>query len=615
MPCAEEGNLAIDGLTIPRLLYRNATEFGSRPALTVLGSPDPTTLTWAELRAEVVAWAGGLTELGLRSGDRMLIMMSARPEHWVADLAAVHLGAVPCTAYQTSSPEQLGYLARHSKAPVIVLEGESELDRWRPVLDDLPDLRTVVLLDSTAVPPGDPRFRAPADVVAAGRGRYETNEDAFTELWTAVAPEQPVTLLYTSGTTGDPKGVLLSHRNVLHQAAALEAMVPMPAHAPSVSYLPLAHIAERVLGIYVPVFRAGHVHICSDPTQLVPALRQVRPASFFGVPRVWEKLVAGVQAIVAGMPDDQRSAFQRAHQSAVSAFRSRVENGPPAGERAARIAEVDRSVLRPVRAMLGLDEVVWPGSGAAPIPVETLYYLAGLGIEVLEVWGMTETTGTATLNTPERFRPGAVGLPNIGMRVKLAEDGEIMVSGPLVCLGYLQPDGSVLPLVDGGGWLATGDVGGLDVDGFLTITDRKKELIITSSGKNIAPARIEGMLRAHPLVGQAAVIGDRRPYVTALITLDEETAPVWARAHGVEAEDFAALAGHPTVLSELDKVVAAANDRLARAEQVKKYRVLDRPWTPESGELTPTLKLRRRVITDRCAGVIDDLYSAGPATN
>jgi long-chain acyl-CoA synthetase len=206
-------------------------------------------------------------------------------------------------------------------------------------------------------------------------------------------------------------------------------------------------------------------------------------------------------------------------------------------------------------------------------------------------------------------------MPHIGMRVKLGDDGEILVGGPLVYLGYLQPDGTVAAQVDTDGWLATGDVGSLDADGFLTITDRKKELIITSSGKNISPARIEGMLRTHPLVGHAAAIGDRRPYVTALIALDEEAAPAWARTRGISTDDLAALAGHPVVLAELDKVVTAANERLARAEQIKKYRVLGRSWTPESGELTPTLKLRRRMIAERCADVIDDLYRTEVTVN
>jgi long-chain acyl-CoA synthetase len=258
--------------------------------------------------------------------------------------------------------------------------------------------------------------------------------------------------------------------------------------------------------------------------------------------------------------------------------------------------------------MLGMDNVEWAGSGAAPIPVEVLQFLAGMGLDVLEVWGMTETTGSATINTVTDFRTGSVGRPNAGMEVRVADDGEILVRGPLVCLGYLQPDGSVAPATDADGWLPTGDVGVLDADGYLRITDRKKELIITSGGKNVSPAQIENLLRAHPLIGNAIAIGDRRPYVTALLVLDDETTPYWAKAHGVDGVEPAALAAHPAVLAEVDAAVRAANEKLSRAEQIKRYRMLPASWTPESGELTPTLKLRRRIIVERYSDTIDELY-------
>ncbi len=620
MAVADDCALAVRGLTVPLLLHRNATEFGTRPALTTVDGPAPATMTWAELHDEVAAVTCGLDALGLRPGERMLIAMPARPEHWVVELAAVHLGAVPCTVYPTLSPDQLRHLGRHSAASVLVLAGAEELARWRPVLDDLPNLRAVLVLEGNetenetenetgnAVPDGDPRCHRLSDVVAKGRAAYAADRGAFTDRWQAVSPEQPVALLYTSGTTGEPKGVVLSHHNVLYQAAALEATMPTPPHAPSVSYRSLAHVTERVLGIYLPLFRAGHVHLCADPGRVVAAMCRVRPVSFAAVPRVWAKLVAALQAIATLLPEDQRAEFQHAHALTLDAYLSRALGMAVDADLAAEVAELDRSALWPVRAMLGLDEVVWPGSGAAPIPVDILYYLAGVGIEVLEGWGLTETTGTATTNTPARFRPGTVGLPHTGMRVKLAADGEILVAGPLVCLGYLQQDGTVAAQVDADGWLATGDLGALDADGFLTVTGRKKELIVTEDGKTVSPARIEGMLRTHPLVGHAVAIGDRRPYVTALIALDEEAARAWARTRGIGTADLTALARHPVVLAELDRVVATVNERLATTEQVRRYRVLERPWTARGGELTPTLTPRRRVIAERCAAVVDDLY-------
>ncbi|WP_328459690.1 AMP-dependent synthetase/ligase [Actinoplanes sp. NBC_00393] len=586
----------VRGLTIPALLHRNATEFPDLPALSVLG--DDRTRTWRELRDEVAVLSRGLADLGLRSGDRMLIQMSSRPEHWLVDLAAAHLGAVPSTVYATLSPEQLAYLARHSAAEIIVLEGEKELERWRPLLADLPQVRHVVVLD------------AEGDGLVSLRQLMAGEPDlvTFEKTWREVRPEQPVTLLYTSGTTGDPKGVVLSHGNVIYQSVVLEATVDVPDHAASLAYLPLAHIAERILGIYNPIYRAGHVTICPDPAQLLAGLVRIRPVSFFGVPRIWEKMVAGVQGQLAAAEPQVRAAVDAARAVALEAYHLRAAEKPVPPELAAKLAVLDEKVLKPLRARLGLDNMIHAGSGAAPIPVEVLLYLAGLGVDVLEVWGMTETTGTATINTPTHFRTGTVGRVNAGMELKLAEDGEILVRGPLVCLGYLRADGGVDPVTDADGWLATGDVGTLDDDGYLTITDRKKELIINSSGKNISPAQIENLLRAHPLIAQAVAIGDRRPYVTALIALDEEMVPVWAAKQGITAAGLAELAAEPALVAEITAAVEAANSKLARPEQVKTFRVLPTGWTPESGELTPTLKLRRRIIQERYATEIDQLY-------
>ncbi|BCY07131.1 long-chain fatty acid--CoA ligase [Actinoplanes sp. L3-i22] len=590
------------GLTVPALLHRNATEFGDLPALGVLGEPD--TLTWRELRDRVAAISRGLAELGLAAGDRLLINMSARPEHWLVDLAAAHLGAIPSTVYSTLAPAQLAYVARHSGAEILVLEGPAELARWTPLLASLPAVRHVIV-----VAPGSDRSIDLQQVASRGEAAHRADPAAFEKAWRAVRPDQPVTLLYTSGTTGDPKGVVLTHHNVIYQSVVLAATVPTPDHAPSLAYLPLAHIAERMLGIYNAIYRAGHVTICPDPAQLLAGLSEVRPVSFFGVPRIWEKMVAGIQAQLAAADPAVRRAVEAAREVALQAYRVRAAGQPLSPELRTRLDLVDTRVLRPLRARLGLDNVLWPGSGAAPIPVEVLLYLAGIGIDVLEVWGMTETTGTATINTPDHFRTGTVGRVNPGMEVRLAGDGEILVRGPLVCAGYLQPDGSVAPVTDADGWLATGDVGTLDADGYLTITDRKKELIISSGGKNIAPAQIESLLRAHPLIAQAVAIGDRRPYITALIVLDDETVPAWAARHGLTGTPLAELAAHPDLLAEITAAVATANDRLSRPEQVKRFHVLPHGWTPETGELTPTLKLRRRVVQERYAAAIGDLYA------
>jgi long-chain acyl-CoA synthetase len=589
------------GATIPALVHRNATEFGDLPALTMHGA----TLTWSQLRDRVAELARGLSAVGVQPGDRVLIMMSSRPEHWLVDLATVHLGAVPSTVYATLSPDQVTFLVEHARPSVVVLEGEAQLARWRSVLSGQHGISTVVSVDDLGS-----GFVTLASVAATGAQLHAGDPEIFEKGWRQVEPEAPVTVLYTSGTTGDPKGVAISHHNVVYQAAVLESTLDIPDHPETVAYLPLAHIAERMLGIYNAVYRAGHVHICPDPTQLLPTMQKVRPVSFFGVPRIWEKMAGGLQAQLSTLDEHAQGRFQEVTKLALESYLLREAGSPVPAELAANLSAVDTTMLAPMRAALGLDRVRWAGSGAAPIPVQVLEFLASIGLDVLEVWGMTETTGTATINMPDNFRTGAVGRINPGMELKLADDGEILVRGPLVCLGYLQADGSIAPATDADGWLPTGDIGTVDDDGFLTITDRKKELLITSAGKNIAPTAIENLLRVHPLVGYAVAIGDRRPYITALVVLDEEILAGWARSHGHSDLSYAELSAHPDIRSLAQTAVDQANERLSRPEQVKRFTIMTSPWTAESGELTPKLSLRRAVINQRYADLIEGMYSS-----
>ncbi|WP_410654289.1 AMP-dependent synthetase/ligase [Amycolatopsis sp. lyj-112] len=599
----------IEGQTIPALLHRNAEEFGELPAVTSLDAEGKPTLNWREFRTAITEVSRGLAGLGLGTRDRMLIMAPSSPEHLIADLAAAHLGAIPCTAYATLSPEQIGYVARHSAAGVVVLAGADELGRWSQVLDDLPALRHVVVLDESVIPADDKRFLSFADLRAAGAEQHAADPAAFETAWSAITPDHPLSMIYTSGTTGDPKGVVLSHRNAIYQATAVKALHESPMHATNIAYLPLAHIAERELSIYMPIVWAGHVHTVGDPTAVVGALGQVHPQSFFGVPRVWEKMVAGLKNLLGSLPEDKRDGLLGANELLQQGYKLRSDGKEVPPELAEKIAQTDAAALAPVRAMLGLDNIQVASSGAAALPVEILYFIAGLGIEIQEVWGLSETTGAVTSNTPSAFKAGSVGKPLEGIEVKVAEDGELLVRGAIVFLGYLQEDGSINPDIDADGWLATGDIGTVDERGFVTITDRKKELIITSSGKNIAPTKIEGLLKEHPLIGQAVAIGDDRPYVTALIVVDDEIAPGWATANGLQLTEGQSFADNEQVRAEIEKAVESANSRLARIEQIKRYHVIPKAWTPESGEVTPTLKLKRRIINDRYAPAIADLYT------
>ncbi|MBW8804486.1 MAG: AMP-binding protein [Catenulisporales bacterium] len=594
---------AVEGQTVPSLVERNATEFGERPAITGAPGADGTTvtLTWAELRQRSAEFSEGLVALGLEPGDRLLTMMSTRPEHWITDYGAQYARAIPCTVYATLSTDQIGFVASHSAAPVIVLEGREEIERWQPVLADLPELRHVIVVEEadSAVGPEaahGKQFLPFSAVLAIGRERLEAHHGVFEQRWRQIKPEEPVGMMYTSGTTGDPKGVVLSHYNVLYEAAATDHVAPIEDFPETVAYLPLAHIAERELSLYGSVLKVAHVHLCPDPRQVIGALGRVRPCSLFGVPRVWEKIAAGVQGLLKTAEPAQREAFERAHALTLEAVDLQLAGKQIPEDLAEAVAQADRTVLAPARALLGLDKTTRATSGAAPVSVATLRFLNGLGVPLMEVWGMSETSGAATVCTPEANRIATVGKALPGVEVKLGEDGEVFVRGPILLSGYLRPDGTVASPLDADGWLATGDVGTLDADGFLTITDRKKELIITSGGKNIAPTLIESHLTTHPAVGFAAAIGDRRPYVTALIVLDPEVFPADA-THSPEAR------------AAVQQAVTNANAKLSRAEQVKKYTILAGPWTPETGEVTPKLSLRRRVIAERYAQVINDMYA------
>jgi long-chain acyl-CoA synthetase len=566
-------------------------------------------LTWEEAMQRVLEVAAGFAALGLATGERVALMLPNRSEHVLADLGAVHAGGLAVTLYATLAAEQIAYVAADCDARLAVLDGAAELARWRPVLDRLPGITKVIVRDPAACPAGD-RYMTWTDLVALGRERFAAEPGEITGRVAAIKPDDPLALLYTSGTTGDPKGVVLTHRNILYAMVTVDVLGMMGPRVRWVSYLPLAHIAERMFSVYLPIHTAGHVHFCPDPAQLVPVIGKARPTAFFGVPRVWEKIRAGIQALLAAEQDEgKRAAVRQAMDIGRRYVESCQYGQATSAELAARFLAADEQVLGPIRSLIGLGEARSVSSAAAPLPPDVAAFFAGLGMKILDVYGMTETTGAFTANTPAEFKLGTVGRPTPGMEVKVAGDGEILVRGPLTTSGYHGRPDLTAALIDAGGWLHTGDIGTIDADGFVSVTDRKKELIITAGGENIAPAAVEGMLVAHPLIGQALAYGDRRPYLAALLTLDGEAAPAWARARGITAGSLTALASDPQVLAEVAAGVAAANERLARVQQVKRWHLLPVEWTAETGELTPTLKLKRRVVHAKYADAIDALYA------
>jgi long-chain acyl-CoA synthetase len=598
----------ISGRTLCDLLAERAAGNGDAPAMSWKQDGAWQTLSWRDYRERVAEIAMGLAGLGVGQGDFVAIMAANRPEHVVADQAAIHAGATPTSFYFTLAPEQIRYVAGHCEAKVALLEDRDMLKRWQDIREELPALRHLVVLDGAQEGDG-PDVLGWDELARRGREALAADRSGFEALRGRVGPEDNAALLYTSGTTGPPKGVLLTHHNLLFESAALLRLTGLSPGGSSVSYLPLAHIAERVLSVYMPLALRTHVWFCPEPTQAVEYVREARPTIFFGVPRVWEKVRAGIEAKLAAEENERkRKIAKRAVATGLDVVR-RQQRGEtvPRGLRV-RHALLERLVLAKVRHAIGLDRCSFASSAASPLAVDVAEFFAALGLPLVEVYGMTETTGVATGNRPGRVKIGTVGPALAGVEVRLAGDGEVLVRGPVNTAGYFRQPEATAELIDTEGWLHTGDVGELDGDGYLKIVDRKKELIITSSGKNLSPANIEGLLKEHPLIGQALVFGDDRPYLVALIVLDHELAPAWAAGNGLEGGDLAAMAASDRVLAEVQLAVDAVNQRLARIEQVKRFEILPVEWTAESEELTPTLKLRRRIIHAKYTERIDALY-------
>ncbi|MEO6206378.1 MAG: AMP-binding protein, partial [Candidatus Limnocylindrales bacterium] len=434
----------------------------------------------------------------------------------------------------------------------------------------------------------------------------------FEAAWKAVTPDTLLTLIYTSGTTGPPKGVQLTHDNLMAAVEGIEDIIEFPEHGQVVSWLPYAHIAERACSQYLPIVLGFTTTDCPDPRQVVAYLPDVRPTWFFAVPRIWEKLKAAIEAGIEYEQDAEKKAgVQKALEIGLKKVRLEQAGEEVPEELAQQYAAMDEKVFEPIRVKLGFDQAEALNVGAAPTPPEVLEFFHALGIPVAELWGMSETCGAGCINPPGKIKIGTVGPPTPGVEVRLAEDGEVQVKSRVVMKGYRNlPDKTAESMTEDG-WLNTGDIGEFDEDGYLSIVDRKKELIISAAGKNMSPANIESHVKSSSsLIGQAIAIGDRRPYNVALITLDPDVAPSFAQQHGLDADDPEAMAKSEAVIDEIQRGIDAANEKLARVEGIKKFRVLPTDWEPGGDELTPTMKLKRKPIHEKYESEIEDLYSS-----
>ncbi len=589
---------AVGAATIAEAFRITAAERADEVAVRTKG--DEIAWTWAELRERVDALAAGLTGLGLQRGDTVALLLGNRPEFHLCDLAVVTAGATPFSIYMQYGPEQIRHVVTDAGARMIITE-QQFLGNVVEARKELPGLEQVIVVDGEA-PEGAVTLEA---VLAAPDPDFDA-EASVAQL----GPQDLLTIIYTSGTTGPPKGVQLSHRNLLAAVEQAEQLIEFPRDGRVISWLPAAHVAERNAHHYLPIVYGLQITCCDNPREVLGYLPEVRPSWFFAVPRIWEKLKAGLEAMVAGQPEDQRAKAQAAVRDALEKVRLEQSGQEVPADLADRVAQADREIFAGLRAMLGLDQVKAIHVGAAPTPVEVLEFFHAIGLPLAELWGMSETCGAGAANPPGRIKIGTVGPPAPGVEIKLAEDGEVLIRSDVVMLGYRNLPEQTAEVMTEDGFLRTGDIGTLDEDNYLTIVDRKKEIIINAAGKNMSPANVEAALKASsPLIGQAACIGDGRSYNTALIVLDSDFAPAWAAQHGIEDSSLEALAHNEAMRAAVQEGVDAANSKLARVEQIKKFTIVEGDWLPGGDELTPTMKLKRRPIDAKYAETIDAMYA------
>jgi len=598
----EEVHSAVVGTNAPQQFLKVVSE---HPDLAVLhsqkgdapGSWNAWTLReYADTTARAVA---GLQQAGLGEGQRILLMMRNRPDfHWL-DLAAQFLRATPVSIYNSSSPEEIQYLAAHAGAELAIVEDESFLTRLLKVRDELPNLRQIYVIE----PPteGCPDNVRPASELM---NRGAADLDALAQ---HVQPDDIATLIYTSGTTGPPKGVMISQYNVVYTVESLRNCFDFERFLGRrlVSYLPMAHIAERMMSHYQQLILGYSIYCCPDANQLSSYLKEVHPEIIFGVPRVWEKIYNGVNAALAANPDN-KAKFDEGVAAAV-AIKTAEREGTATKEQGDTWAFLDAVAFAGVRAAAGLDATICAVTGAAAIPRPVLEWYNAIGVPLSEIYGMSESSGPMTWS-PHANHPGSVGQAIPGCEVVIADDGEVLCRGGNVFQGYFEhPDKTAETIVDG--WLHSGDIGELDSDGYLRIVDRKKELIITSGGKNISPANLEAALKTIPLIGQAAAIGDNRKFCSAILVLDPEGSAVWAKEHDRAGASLGDLAADPEVRDEVQRGVDEINKQFAQVEQIKKFTLVGEEWLPDSDLLTPTSKLKRRGVNARYANEIEAMYS------
>ncbi len=565
-------------------------------------------LSWAQYRDEVAAVARMLWELGVRPGDTVAIASDNRTEWIFADLGAQALGAAAAGVYATSPAPDVAFILKDSGSKVLFCEDQEQLDKVIAIRDSIPTLAHVVIFDPRGTRQyQDERLWTWEAFISRGRALCALEPGFLRDRLATLDPEAPAMIVYTSGTTGEPKGAMLSSANVTRMADHVVAVNGFQAGDTLLSYLPLCHVAEKIFTLFTPLACGAVVHFGESLYTVQDDLREVAPSVFLGVPRIWEKMHAAVTVKMRDASAVKGALWRWLEPRGLSLALARLTRPLAWHERVAWTLS-DRLLFRPLRVRLGLHNCRAPISGAAPIGIDTVQWFHGIGVPIREGYGLTECAGVSHLNPPGRVKLGTVGQPVPGVECRLADDGEILLRGPGIFLGYLHQPEATRAVLDAEGWLYTGDVGQIDSEGYLTITGRKKEIIITAGGKNLSPEHIENALKASPYIKEAVAVGDRQAFVTALIQVDAETVGDWASRRGIVFTSYADLAAQPAVRKLVADEVTAANDRLASVEQVKTFRILPKELHQDDGELTATQKVRRRAVLAAYGEMIHEMY-------
>lgn len=593
----------VEGQTVPAAFLENARTNAELVALRWKNEDDSWgEMTYAEMEDRVARSAAGLAEMGLGPGDRVMLMMRNIPEFHILDMAALMVGATPISIYNSSAADQVEYLTNKSKAKMAIVEDFDFLERFNEVGDGFDTLERIGIIGA----PGDG-----AGDLFTYEGLLESEPGDLDQMATTAQPGDLATVIYTSGTTGPSKGVMITHQNVCWTVQCLREAIgwddDVYPGTRIISYLPMAHIAERMTGYYQAALAGYEVTCCPNPADIAAYAGEVHPHILFGVPRVWEKVYAGVNAALAADPEKKQKVDEAVEAAAPIA--QKMAFGEASEEEIGTYEFLDAVAFSTIRDLVGLDQLRVAITGAAPIPAEMLAWFRTIGVPLSEVYGLSETSGPMTW-APYKVKPGYVGHACPGVEVKLAEeDQEICCRGGNVFQGYLDDPEKTAEVLDDDGWFHSGDIGEMDEDGYVKIVDRKKELIITAGGKNLSPSNLEAKLKMIPLVGQAAAIGDNRPFVSALVVLDPDAAPAFAAEHGIEYSTMDELAAHPEVVAVIEGGLAEAMAEFNNAEKVKKLTILGEEWMPDSELLTPTSKLKRRGVNSLFADQIEAMYA------